>query len=139
MNDDCPIAGDDSSGSEDDPFGESGAADTGRAPSSSASQPDTPSRLPFPWERLLYAVGFAIVAWCVFWVVIVLAVVQFVLMLVQSITATVTGHPSDELKLFCRRMIQYLLELLAYITFVRETPPFPFSPFPAVPQTKGEA
>jgi hypothetical protein len=33
-------------------------------------------------------------------------------------------------------MVQYLLELLAYITFVRETPPFPFSPFPAVPKTE---
>ena len=35
-----------------------------------------------------------------------------------------------------RALIQYLLELLGYITFARETPPFPFSPFPSAPQTK---
>jgi hypothetical protein len=97
-----------------------------------------PSRQPFPWERLFYAIGFGIVAWCVFWLVIVLAVVQFVLVLLQSISASVTGHPSDELKGFCLRMIQYLLELLGYITFVRDTPPFPLSPFPPMPQTKPE-
>jgi hypothetical protein len=94
------------------------------------------SRPPFPWERLFYALGFGIVAWCVFWVVIVLALMQFVLVLLQSISANVTGHPSDELKRFTLRMIQYLLELLGYVAFVRETLPFPFSPFPAVPLTK---
>ena len=93
-------------------------------------------RTAFPWERLFYALAFGVVAWCVFWMVIVLAIMQFVLVLAQSISPAITGHPSDELKRFCLRMIQYLLELLAYITFVRETLPFPFSPFPSVPQTK---
>ena len=101
-----------------------------------ATTAGAPVRTPFPWERLLYSIGFGIVAWCVFWVVMVLAFMQFVLVLLQSVTANVTGHPSEELKRFCLMMIQYLLELLAYITFARETPPFPFSPFPSAPQTK---
>jgi len=87
----------------------------------------------FPWERLFYALGLGIVAWCVFWLLIALAVVQFVLLLLQALTPSVTGHPSEELKRFNLRMLQYLLELLAYITFVRDTLPFPFSPFPAAP------
>jgi hypothetical protein len=129
MSNEDPISDGDSPARTDAPRG--GTEDPG-----SSAPSGTPSRQPFPWERLFYAIGFGIVAWCVFWLVIVLAVVQFVLVLVQSISASVTGHPSDELKRFCSRMIQYLLELLAYITFVRDTPPFPFSPFPEVPQGK---
>jgi hypothetical protein len=79
------------------------------------------------------------VAWFVFWVLIALAVVQFILVLLQSLTSSVSGHPNDELKRLNLRLIQYLLEVLAYITFVRETLPFPFSPFPEVPQAKSGA
>jgi hypothetical protein len=128
MNEDYPISEGEESAGEHDPHREGGASGTG-----GASPPARPS---FPWERLFYSIGFSIVAWCVFWVVMVLAVMQFVLALLQSFSASVTGHPSDELKRFSSRMVQYLLELLAYITFVRETPPFPFSPFPAVPKTE---
>ena len=91
-------------------------------------------RTPFPWERLFYSLGFGLAAWCVFWLLIALAIVQFLLVLLQSLTPNITGHPSDELKRFNVRLIQYLLELLAYITFVRDTLPFPFSPFPSVPR-----
>jgi len=122
------------------------AAEVGRATDPSA-HPAGPgagagtfgsARPSFPWPRLFYAIGFGVVAWCVFWVLIFLAAVQFVLVLLQSLSASVSGHPSDELKRFNLRLIQYLLELLAYITFVRETLPFPFSPFPAVPGSKME-
>ena len=122
-----------SSASGDDGRGRTGTFDAGAAFGDTQGVAPRP---PFPWERLFYALGFSVVAWCVFWVIVVLAIMQFVLVLLQSITATVTGHPSDELKRFSLRMIQYLLELLAYITFVRETPPFPFGPFPSVPQAK---
>jgi len=98
-----------------------------------ASGTTAAARPHFPWERLFYALGFGIVAWCVFWLLIALAVVQFILLLIQSLTPSVTGHPSDELKRFNLRMLQYLLELLAYLTFVRDTLPFPFGPFPAAP------
>ncbi len=90
-------------------------------------------RTRFPWERLFYALGFGIVAWFVFWLLLALAIVQFVLLLIQSLTPAVTGHPSTELKRFNLRMLEYLMELLAYVTFVRDTLPFPFGPFPAAP------
>ena len=130
MSEDYPISG------EDMPDGEGAAAASRSNAAPAGSATGSRSRIPFPWERLLYSIGFGIVAWCVFWVVMVLAFMQFVLVLLQSVTASVTGHPSEELKRFCLMMIQYLLELLAYITFARETPPFPFSPFPSAPQTK---
>jgi Flp pilus assembly protein TadB len=91
----------------------------------------------FPWERLFYAVGFGIVAWFVFWLLIALSAVQFILLLIQALTPAVTGHPSEELKRFNLRMLQYLLELLAYVTFVRDALPFPFAPFPAAPAQPG--
>jgi hypothetical protein len=129
MSDGYPISGDEMSGDN----GTGDGARAGGIPPASGSA-SFKSRTPFPWERFFYSVGFGVVAWCVFWTVIVVALMQFVLVLLQSVTANVTGHPSDELKRFCLRMIQYLLELLAYITFARDTPPFPFSPFPNVPQ-----
>ena len=135
MSDGYPISGSDTPDGDDAPHDQRGASGAGSAPPFEPSR-SAASRPPFPWERLFYALGFGIVAWCVFWVVIVLALTQFVLLLLQSITANVTGHPSDELKRFSLRMIQYLLELLGYIAFVRETLPFPFSPFPGVPLTK---
>lgn len=78
---------------------------------------------PFPLERLLFAVGFACLAWLVLWVLIVVGVVQFVVF-------AINGHSNDELKNFSRNLVQYLLELLGYVTFVRDDRPFPFGPFP---------
>ena len=131
MSDEYPISGEEMPDGDGVSAGSHGGSTASSGPTAGARV-----RTPFPWERLLYSIGFGIVAWCVFWVVMVLAFMQFVLVLLQSVTASVTGHPSEELKRFCLMMIQYLLELLAYITFARETPPFPFSPFPSAPQTK---
>lgn len=85
--------------------------------------PAPPMRQPFPFARLLYSVGFAFVGWVVFWLVLFLAVLQYV-------TTAVTGHPNDELKQFSRSMTLYLQELLDYITLVRDPQPFPIGPFP---------
>jgi hypothetical protein len=82
-----------------------------------------PARVPFPGIRLLYAFGFAIIAWLVLWVVFVLAVIQFVVFAID-------GRLNDELKNFSFSLVQYLWELLAFITFVRDEQPFPIGPFP---------
>ena len=87
------------------------------------AQPVTPARTPFPAIRLVYAFGFAIVAWFVFWITLVLGLVQFVVILA-------TGRINDELKGFSLSLVQYLWELLAFITFVRDEQPFPIGPFP---------
>ena len=82
-----------------------------------------PYRPPFPFVRLLYAFGYGLIAWFVFHIIFVLAVVQFVM-------HAISGRVNDELKSFCNTLLQYAWELLAYITFVRDEQPFPIGPFP---------
>lgn len=89
-----------------------GTANAGSAP-----------RAPFPAVRLLYAFGFAILAWLAFWMLLVLSAVQFVVLLA-------TGRVNAELKSFNLGLLQYLWELLAFILFLRDEQPFPFGPFP---------
>ena len=93
---------------------DSGTADT---------RPTPPARVPFPFVRLLYALGFGILAWLAFCLTLALAVVQFVVF-------AITGRLNDELKSFSLNLVQYLWELLAFITFVRDEQPFPIGPFP---------
>jgi hypothetical protein len=78
---------------------------------------------PFPAVRLVYAAGFAIIAWFVFWLILVLGLLQFGVLLV-------TGRSNTELKDFNFSLVQYLWELLAFIVFVRDEQPFPIGPFP---------
>ena len=87
-----------------------------------ANGPPSP-RAPFPAVRLLYAIGFALVAWVVFWVVLLLALMQFVIVALQ-------GRANSEVKNLSLNLIQYLWELLAFVAFVRDEQPFPVGPFP---------
>lgn len=93
-------------------------------PSGAATMPPVQqARTPFPWIRLFYAFGFAIIAWFVFWITFLLAIVQFVMF-------AINGKLNDELKNFSFSLVQYLWGLLAFITFVRDDQPFPIGPFP---------
>ena len=96
-------------------------------PNSSANVPPPGSavvaRPPFPIVRLLYALGYGVIAYFVLHIIFLLAAVQFVMILVN-------GRVHDEIKSFCSALIQYEWELLAFITFVRDEQPFPFGPFP---------
>ena len=92
-------------------------------PSGAAAIPAQPLRTPFPWIRLFYAFGFAIIAWFVLWIIFALAVIQFVVFAID-------GRLNEELKNFSFGLVQYLWELLAFITFVRDEQPFPIGPFP---------
>ncbi|HSC18617.1 MAG TPA: DUF4389 domain-containing protein [Rhizomicrobium sp.] len=78
---------------------------------------------PFPGTRLLYAIAYAIGAWFVFWLILLLGLLQFILLAVNS-------RLNDELRNFSANLVQYLWELLAYISFVRDEQPFPIGPFP---------
>lgn len=80
-------------------------------------------REPFPAVRLLYAIAFGVVAWFVFWITLILALAQFVVV-------AVNGRENEELRTFTRNLIQYLWELLAFIGFVQDEQPFPIGPFP---------
>jgi Domain of unknown function (DUF4389) len=78
---------------------------------------------PFPAVRLLYAVGFGILAYIVLFALFAISVVQFVVL-------AINGRVNDELKGFSINLVQYLWELIAFITFVRDEQPFPLGPFP---------
>jgi len=92
-------------------------------PTGNGNNARTAARSPFPAVRLLYAIGFALVAWFVFWIVVLLAVLQFVVVGVK-------GKLNDEIKSLSLNLVQYLWELLVFITFTRDEQPFPFGPFP---------
>jgi hypothetical protein len=87
------------------------------------ARPVAPARTPFPFVRLLYAFAFGILAWLAFCLTLTLALVQFVVL-------GITGRLNEELKAFSLSLVQYLWELLAFITFVRDEQPFPIGPFP---------
>lgn len=82
-----------------------------------------PAHTPFPLARMFYALGYALMAWLVFWALVALAVIQFAVL-------AINGRLNDELKGFSFRLVQYLWELFAFIAFVRDEKPFPFAPFP---------
>jgi len=52
------------------------------------------------------------------------------LSLAQFVVLAVTGRVNEELRNFSFSLVQYLWELLAFITFVRDDQPFPIGPFP---------
>ena len=91
-------------------------------PTGSQSTP-FPPHPPFPAVRLLYAIGYGFIAWFVVHILFFLAVAQFAVI-------AITGRANEELKQFCLTLVQYLWELLAFITFVRDEQPFPIGPFP---------
>ena len=75
-------------------------------------------------ERLVYALGFGIVAWVLFWLIaLLLAPMQF-------IHLAITGRTNPELKNLSLKGIHYMVELLAFVTVARDDKPFPFGPFP---------
>ena len=74
--------------------------------------------------RLLYAIGFSFVAWAVFWVIVLL------LSPLHYITLAITGHANEELQMMSHRAIQYLRELLGFISGSKDEKPFPLGPFP---------
>jgi len=114
---------DTSSNDTSDSGGEKNQPGNGGSSAQASASSAAPERAPFPAIRLLYAIGFGVVAWFVFWITLLLALVQFVVV-------AINGRVNDELKTFTINLIQYLWELLAFIVFVRDEQPFPIGPFP---------
>lgn len=89
------------------------------------SQPQL-AKPPFPMVRLLYAVGYGILAYFLLHVLFALALIQF-------IVVAINGHVNEELKRFSANLAQYMWDLVAYIVFARDEQPFPIGPFPRQP------
>ena len=76
------------------------------------------------WERLCYMLLFGVIGYFVFWVIILLAMVQFIVTLVS-------GDQSSDLLRFSRNLATYLKQIAAYLGYVSDQKPCPFSPFPS--------
>ena len=105
---------------------DSGGSNPGNAGHYDVGGQDGTAPSGFHAARLLYAIGFGIIAWFVFWIAMIIGVVQFVMMAIQ-------GRVNAELRSFSVNLAQYLWELVAYVTFVRDERPFPMGPFPVGP------
>jgi hypothetical protein len=82
-----------------------------------------PLREPFPAIRLVYALGFAVIAWLTFWLIMILGLLQFIVIIIN-------GQQNPELKVFALSLVDYLRELLEFISFGTDAQPFPIGPFP---------
>jgi Domain of unknown function (DUF4389) len=78
---------------------------------------------PFPAIRLLYSLGYGILAYFVLHILFAIALIQFVML-------ALNGKVNEELKSFSVNLVQYLWDLVAFIVFVRDEQPFPLGPFP---------
>lgn len=77
------------------------------------------------WERCLYMVFFSVIGYFAFWATVLLAVVQFVVVMVN-------GQPSEDLRRWGTNLAEYLREVGRYITYAGDEKPCPFGPFPNV-------
>jgi hypothetical protein len=80
-------------------------------------------RADFPWQRLLLSLGFGVLAWMVFWLTLVLAVVLWILV-------AVSREPHPEFKQFVGGCARYVSQCLAYIVMITDETPFPLGPLP---------
>jgi len=78
------------------------------------------------WQRAFYMLGYGILAYFTFWVLIVMTIVQL-------IVVAIDGKANEDLRRFSRNTVQYLWQLLAFLVFASDDRPFPFGPFPNIP------
>ena len=89
-----------------------------------ASPPSEQSlREPFPFARLFLTIAFGVVASVAFWIIAILALLQFA-------TIAIAGHKNNELVHFSRLMARYAQEVFDYMTLSVDSKPFPLGPFP---------
>jgi hypothetical protein len=113
MTDETSAQGSEDSGKNDESPGETQAA-----PSAEQSL-----REPFPFARLFLTIAFGVIASFAFWIIMMLALLQFA-------TIAIAGQKNDELKHFSRLMARYVQEIFDYMTLAIDTRPFPLGPFP---------
>jgi hypothetical protein len=80
-------------------------------------------REPFPFARLFLTIAFGVIASFAFWIIVMLALLQFA-------TIAIAGQKNDELQHFSRLMARYVQEIFDYMTLAIDTRPFPLGPFP---------
>jgi len=74
-------------------------------------------------KDFIFCVGFLVLAWMSFWVVVVLSILSFVVRAVDA-------DQLSELNEFSRRLSLYIKECLLFSTGNDDKKPFPFDKFP---------
>lgn len=80
---------------------------------------------PDVWTRGLFVVLFGIIYYLLFFLVVLIAVFQFLMRLF-------TTRFNDELLAFSDSLAEYVSQILRYITFKSDDRPYPFSPWPVI-------
>jgi hypothetical protein len=73
--------------------------------------------------RALYMLIFAFTFWILTWILALSALVQLVLTLLA-------GQPNPELLAFSRGFSRYVTQIIEFLTFLTDKPPFPFAAWP---------
>ena len=73
--------------------------------------------------RVLYMIAFAIAFWILTWVLAVTVLAQLILTLLA-------GQPNPELLKLSKGISRYIAQVVDFLTFLTEKPPFPFAPWP---------
>ena len=87
-------------------------------------QTTTPATAPEIGMRILYMLLFAVVFWILCWTLAVATLVQLVLRLLS-------GRANAELSRLGAALGAYARQVIEFLTFVTETVPYPFAPWPA--------
>ena len=73
--------------------------------------------------RVLYMLLFAVALWILIWVLAVTVIAQLLLTLLG-------GESSAELLKFSKGISSYTSQVIEFLTFLSDRPPFPFTPWP---------
>ena len=76
------------------------------------------------WLRGLFMLFFIVTKYLVAWLIVLIALFQFVADLL-------TGKPNDKLLEFTKHLNAYLLQIVNFLTFNSESKPFPFANWPS--------
>ena len=75
------------------------------------------------WVRIILMVGFAVVLYPVF-------LVLLVLMIAQMLFVIITGESNANLRSLGVALSAYVFQIVQFMSYVTDTKPFPFSDFP---------
>jgi hypothetical protein len=84
------------------------------------------------WIRVLFMAGFALAAWCVLFLLVVLVLVQMLITLIS-------GEPNPNLQRTGYQFGCYLQEIIQYLVYNTNVKPFPFNEFPGAQERKDTA
>ncbi len=84
------------------------------------------------FERCFFMLFFGVAGYFVFWLIILLAVVQLVLTLVQK-------QPNEDLRRFMVNLATYMKQIGLFLGFATDEKPCPFAPFPDEAGVRDEA